>query len=606
MTDTLLQHLKTYFGYSSYRPGQLEVIQAAMQGTDSFVLMPTGGGKSLCYQLPALTLPYVTVVVSPLMSLMKDQVDALKANGVSAEFINSSLSREEILQIYARLRQQELKLLYVAPERLLQPQFLDRLSELGVSLIAIDEAHCISQWGHDFRPDYMALSILKQRFPSVPLMALTATADGATRQDIVQQLGLQQHYEYVGSFDRPNIRYMVQEKFRPLEQLVAYLKQQDGLSGIVYCNSRRKVDELAAQLQERGYSAAAYHAGMDSTARGSVQDAFQRDDIQVIVATVAFGMGINKSNIRFVVHYELSRTIESYYQETGRAGRDGVNAEALMLFDPADIGRIFHWIDQEENEQRARVGRQRFQAMAAFAEAQTCRRLVLLNYFGEARQTACGNCDICLSPPKQFDGSELAQKALSCVYRVGQRFGMNHVIEVLRGSQNQKILQYGHQQLSTWGIGQDYSHDFWLSILRQLVHFGFLQQDITQHAALKLLPAARPVLRSEQSLQLAVPRLHASSTNKEKDKRKPQQYDRLLFSRLRQLRKKIAERDNIAPFMVFSDASLIDMCQQLPGNDAQMLDVSGVGQTKLKRYGEDFIAEIEHYLVDAPESGKLA
>ncbi|MDP4527409.1 DNA helicase RecQ [Alkalimonas delamerensis] len=602
MHDTLLQHLKTFFGYSSYRPGQLEVMDAALSGRDSFVLMPTGGGKSLCYQLPALVLPQVTVVVSPLMSLMKDQVDTLKTNGIAAEFINSSLSREDIQAIYQKLRQRELKLLYVAPERLLQPQFLDRMAELGVSLFAIDEAHCISQWGHDFRPDYMALALLKERFPQVPLMALTATADAATRHDIVQQLGLHQHHEYVGSFDRPNIRYMVQEKFRPLEQLVSYLKQQDGQSGVVYCNSRRKVDELASQLQERGFVSAAYHAGMDSDSRNRVQEAFQRDDVQVIVATVAFGMGINKSNIRFVVHYELSRTIEAYYQETGRAGRDGVAAEALMLFDPADIGRIHHWIDQEENEQRARVARQRFSAMASFAEAQTCRRLVLLNYFGEAQQTPCGNCDICLSPPKQFDGTELAQKALSCVYRVGQRFGMGHVIEVLRGSNSQKVQQYGHHQLSTWGLGQEYSHDFWLSILRQLVHFGFLQQDITQHAALKLQPAARPVLRGEQPLQLAVPRLHATSS---KDKRRPQNYDKALFARLKRLRKKLAEQEDIAPFMVFSDATLIDICQRLPDSEQSLLQVSGVGLTKLGRYGDAFLQEISDYLATEPAPGKL-
>lgn len=597
MLEQLLPALKHTFGYDTWRDGQAEIISAALAQRDCFVLLPTGGGKSLCYQLPALHLPHITVVVSPLMSLMKDQVDALKAHGIAAAFINSSQSRETVLDVFAQLRRGELKLLYVAPERLLQPAFLDRLADVGVSLFAIDEAHCISQWGHDFRPDYMALTLLKQRFPQVPLMALTATADPGTQQDIVQQLGLQQPLIYRGSFDRPNIRYTVQEKFRPLEQLLAYLKQQENNSGIIYCSSRRKVDELTAQLAERGIRVAAYHAGHDAAQREQVQDAFKRDDISIIVATVAFGMGVNKSNIRFVVHYELPRTIEAYYQETGRAGRDGVAAEAMMFFDPADIARMKRWLEMEENPQRAEVAWQRFQSMAAFAEAQTCRRLVLLNYFGEARQTPCGNCDICLNPPQQFAATEIAQKALSCVYRVNQSFGLHYVIDVLRGSQHQKILEQGHDKLSTWGLGKELSHDYWLSIFRQLIHFGLLQQDITQHSVLRLLPAARPVLRGEQELMLAVPRLQTMP--KASTKLGQQQYDRLLFSKLRALRKALAERDDVPPFVVFSDATLIDMCQKLPVDNAAMLAVSGVGYTKLSRYGKEFMQEIGDYLAEA-------
>ncbi len=594
--DLLHQTLKQTFGYSEFRFGQVEIIEQVLAGRDCFVLMPTGGGKSMCYQLPALLLPGVTVVVSPLMSLMKDQVDGLQAMGIAADFVNSSLAREQVLDVFRRLRDGQVKLLYVAPERLLQEQFLQRLGDVGVSLFAIDEAHCVSQWGHDFRPDYIALSRLKQQFPQVPLLALTATADPATQQDIRQQLGLYQPFISISSFDRPNIRYTVLEKFRPLEQLVTLLKSQENQSGIVYCSSRKKVDELAEQLKGKGFAVGAYHAGLSNEQRALVQDQFKRDQLQLIVATVAFGMGVNKPNIRFVVHFDLPRTIEAYYQETGRAGRDGVAAEAIMLFDPADTARTRKWIETDENQSRIEVTLQRFNAMAAFAEAQTCRRQVLLNYFGEASQQACGNCDICLDPPQRFDGTELAQKALSCVFRVGQSFGMHHVIDVLRGSQGQRITELGHDKLSTYGIGKDKSHDYWLSVLRQLIHYGLLQQDITRHSVLQLLPAARPVLKGETSLQLAIPRLSAPTSPKAGKVQQKQDYDRLLFSKLRALRKQIAERTDVAPFVVFSDASLIEMAQQMPTSRSDFLAISGVGQTKLSRYGDEFLDLIAEYL----------
>lgn len=599
MTELLQGTLKQYFGYSEFRQGQAAVINAAIQGRDSFVLMPTGGGKSICYQLPALLLPQVTIVVSPLMSLMKDQVDALQAMGIAADFLNSSLEREQVIAVFRLLRAQQIKLLYVAPERLLQPQFLACIAEVGVSLFAIDEAHCVSQWGHDFRPDYIGLAQLKQHFPHVPIMALTATADPATQQDIRQQLHLNDPFTSISSFDRPNIRYTVQEKFHPFEQLLSFLRSQENQSGIIYCSSRKKVDELALQLKNKGFAVGAYHAGLSHTERAVVQDAFKRDDLSIIVATVAFGMGVNKPNIRFVVHYDLPRTIEAYYQETGRAGRDGIAAEAVMFVDLADIARMRSWLQAEEHQARAEVTMQRFNAMAAFAVAQTCRRLVLLNYFGEASQQPCGNCDICLDPPTRFDGTELAQKALSCVYRVGQSFGMHHVIDVLRGSQNQRVSELGHDKLSTYGIGKAHSHDYWLSIFRQLIHHGLLQQDITMHSVLKLLPAARPILRGELALQLAIPRLNNKQPTKASKESKPiskQSYDRTLFAKLRALRKEIAERDDVPPFVVFSDASLIEMSQQMPQNHQEFLAISGVGQTKLNRYGDDFLDVIAEYL----------
>ena len=586
--------LNSVFGYTEFREGQEQVINAALRNQDSLVLMPTGGGKSLCYQVPALLLPGITVVVSPLISLMQDQVAQLKAQGVSAAYINQSQSREEQQHIYQGLHQNQIKVVYVAPERLLTDDFISRLQHLNVSLFAIDEAHCVSHWGHDFRPHYYRLSQLKQYFNHIPIMALTATADIATRNDIVAQLSLNDPLIYTGSFDRPNIRYTIEEKFKPLSQLMRFLRQQKGQSGIIYCSSRKRVDDIAEKLQDAGFNAASYHAGLENDQRSFVQNAFARDDIHIVVATVAFGMGINKPNVRFVIHYDIPKNIESYYQETGRAGRDGLSAEAIMYFDPADVPRIKRFFDDIPNEQRRKVEEQRFNAMASFAEAQTCRRQILLNYFSEYQGEACGNCDICLNPPKQFDGTELAQKALSCVYRAGQKFGMGYVIDVLRGANTIRIRENQHDKLSTFGLGKEKSVEYWLSILRQLVHHGLLHQDITQSSSLRLTEAARPVLKGEFALKLAEPRLDVKHVYKDKLARF--NYDKQLFAKLRGLRKELADAEDVPPYVVFSDATLAEMAQRMPTNDSEFLQVSGVGFTKLNKYGAYFLNAIRNHL----------
>ena len=591
------QVLKEVFGYDQFRTGQDLVITAATQGQDTLVLMPTGGGKSLCYQIPALALPGITIVVSPLISLMQDQVAQLKALGVSAECLNQSLTREQSMAIYQDLHAGKIKLLYVAPERLLLADFIERLHHLPVSLFAIDEAHCVSHWGHDFRPHYFQLNRLKEYFPAIPIMALTATADTATRHDIVQQLRLNSPYIYTGSFDRPNIRYTLEEKFKPLSQLIRYLKAQPGQSGIIYCTSRKRVDEISAKLVEAGFNAAAYHAGLENQQRSFVQTAFAKDDIHIVVATVAFGMGINKPNVRFVIHYDIPKNIESYYQETGRAGRDGLAAEAILYFDPADIPRVKRFFEDIVDEQRKKVEQQRFNAMASFAEAQTCRRKILLNYFSEYQREACGNCDICLNPPKQFDGTIVAQQALSCVYRAEQKFGMGYIVELLRGANTARIRDNNHHELSTFAIGKEHSVEFWLSILRQLVHQGLLQQDITLGSILRLTEAARPVLRGEYQLQLAEPRLQAQHVYQ--DKLAQFNYDKKLFAKLRALRKELADADDVPPYAVFNDKTLAEMAQLTPTNDREFLQVSGVGFTKLTKYGGAFMNLIRSYLANS-------
>ncbi|HDF2329852.1 TPA: ATP-dependent DNA helicase RecQ [Morganella morganii] len=587
--------LRQVFGYQQFRAGQSDIIDTVTGGRDCLVVMPTGGGKSLCYQIPALMLPGLTVVVSPLISLMKDQVDQLRLLGVDAGYLNSAQTPQEQQQVLEGCHSNRIKLLYVAPERLLMSSFIRQLQQWQPSLLAVDEAHCISQWGHDFRPEYCAIGELRQHLPGVPVIALTATADNTTRSDICSRLRLSDPLIHISSFDRPNIRYTLVEKYKAFDQLWMFVRGQKGQCGIIYCNSRNKVEDVAARLQKRGLSVAAYHAGLDNSQREWVQDAFLKDNLQVVVATVAFGMGINKSNVRFVAHFDIPRNIESYYQETGRAGRDGVSAEAVLFYDPADMAWLRRCLDEKPAGPQKDIEQHKLNAMGAFAQAQTCRRLVLLNYFGENRQTPCGNCDICLDPPKQYDGLLEAQQALSCIYRAGQRFGLGYIVDVLRGSNNQRVREYGHDKLAVYGIGKDKSQEHWVSVLRQLIHLGLITQNIANYSALQLTESARPVLRGEVPLQLAVPRIQNI---------KPRQtarsyggnYDKKLFAKLRKLRKSIADEENIPPFVVFNDATLIEMAEQCPVRANDLLLINGVGERKLERFGDAFMALIREHL----------
>ena len=594
---TALSVLKSVFGYQSFRKGQEEVIHAALNGQDALVVMATGNGKSLCYQIPALCFEGLTLVISPLISLMKDQVDQLQANGIESDFLNSSQTLEQQQQVQNKLISGQLKLLYVSPEKVMTNSFFPLISYSKVSFIAIDEAHCISQWGHDFRPEYIQLGGLKASFPHAPIMALTATADYATRQDILTHLKLENPHKYIGSFDRPNIRYTLEEKYKPMEQLTRFVLAQKGKSGIIYCNSRNKVERIAESLRNKGVSAAAYHAGMETALRERVQQDFQRDNVQVVVATIAFGMGINKSNVRFVAHFDLPRSIESYYQETGRAGRDDLPAEAVLFYEPADYAWLQKILLEKPETSQRQIEQHKLEAIGEFAESQTCRRLVLLNYFGEHRQTPCNNCDICLDPPKKYDGLVDAQKVMSTIYRVGQCYGAHYVIAVLRGMHNQKIIERQHDKLSVYGIGKDKSKEHWQSVIRQLIHLGFVQQVISElNTTLQLTESAKAILKGEEPLELAMPRISAISKIAHNPQRQSvANYDKDLFARLRFLRKQIADKENIPPYIVFNDATLQEMAQYMPTSNIEMLQINGVGSIKLERFGQPFMALIQEH-----------
>jgi ATP-dependent DNA helicase RecQ len=610
--------LRDVFGYDSFRPLQAEIIDELLAGRGAFVLMPTGGGKSLCFQVPALLLPGTTIVVSPLIALMKDQVDALRECGVAAEFYNSSLDGASARRVLARLHAGELRLLYVAPERLLMPDFLERLAGLPAgaapALFAIDEAHCVSQWGHDFRPEYAQLAVLAERFPRVPRLALTATADAQTRADILRVLRLGDARHFVASFDRPNIFYRVVPKRDPERQLLDFVRARRGQSGIVYALSRRRVEQVAARLQKAGLSAAAYHAGLPAEERSRVQEGFARDAIQVVVATVAFGMGIDKSDVRFVVHHDMPRHIEGYYQETGRAGRDGLPAEALLLFGWGDVATARALVAGDGDEgprdpELVRMDLQKLNAMVAFAGGDTCRRRALLGWFAEVRDTDCGHCDVCLEPPERFDATIEAQKALSCVVRLQQGFGAAYVIDVLRGGKGERILANGHDRLSTWGIGADRTREEWQSVIQQLVHRGYLVQDVANWSVLRVTERARGLLRGEERVDLARPRVVArpplpdDGLPDETAPRKPRRArggeapalddtDQQLFTALRALRKRLADERGVPAYVIFTDATLAGMCRARPRSEEQLLEVSGVGQHKLARFGAAFLAEI--------------
>lgn len=585
--------LRTCFGFDSFRPPQEQIVNDVIAGMDVLVLMPTGGGKSLCYQIPSMVRPGVGIVISPLIALMEDQVTALKDCGVRAAYYNSSLSPQEARQTLAKLHQQELDLLYVAPERLMSSSFIERLKECEISLFAIDEAHCISQWGHDFRPEYAALGVLKQEFPEVPIIALTATADNQTRQDIVKQLNYQP-LKYIASFNRPNIYYQVQAKNNPVKQILAFLSNRPEESGIVYCGTRNKVEEVAEKLAQTGIKARAYHAGLPFEERREVQHDFRYDRIDVVVATIAFGMGIDKSNVRFVIHHDLPKNIESYYQETGRAGRDGLPAHALLLYDGSDSGRLRSLIKSMSNEEQIRIESNKLNHMLAFAESATCRRQILLRYFDERMDEACEYCDVCQNPPQTVDATEDARKFLSCVYRLKQGFGLIYTIEVLRGSASDKITKSGHDKLSTFGIGKNQSAHYWKHLAWQLIHREYCVQDHDQFNILKLTPKAIPLLKGEETIALTLPKAEPKTTTKKTKERSQITHNNSpLFEALKALRRRLADQENKPPFLVFSDATLHDMVNRMPQNLREMLEVSGVGQHKLEHYGEAFLEVIQ-------------
>ena len=589
MPSDPLAILKTVYGYDAFRGRQREIIDHVIAGNNAFVLMPTGGGKSLCYQIPAMARPGMGLIVSPLIALMEDQVAALRQAGVKAAALNSRLWGVEKDRLWRDIEAGGLDLLYVAPETLLKN--LDRLKSARLCLIAIDEAHCVSQWGHDFRPEYRALDCLADLFPELPRIALTATADAPTRTEIVEHLKIGAHNSFVAGFDRPNIRYGAAEKMSTTQQVLRFLEQRRGESGIVYCLSKRKTEEVAATLNAHGHTALPYHAGMEMNAREKNQRRFQHEQGLIMTATIAFGMGIDKPDVRFVLHVDLPASIEAYYQETGRAGRDGLPAEALMLYGAEDIALRRRFIDESgAAEARKRMEHRKLDALLGFAESCQCRRQVLLRYFGDDCQP-CGNCDVCLDPPKTFDGSLAAQKLLSCIYRSGERFGQAHVISILLGEADARIEQLGHDKLSTFGIGTEHDRITWRSIIRQLVAHGLIAVDVAGHGGLSMSPAGRQFLREKPPLSLRALKKGgpARKTARREAKEAVAVADRALFDKLRAKRLELAKAENVPPYVIFHDKTLADMAARAPRSVAELAGIPGVGEVKLTRFGQAFL-----------------
>ncbi|MBN2008914.1 DNA helicase RecQ [candidate division KSB1 bacterium] len=587
----LTEKLKKYFGYSEFRPLQKEIVEAVLGKNDVFVVMPTGGGKSLCYQLPSIVNAGLTIVVSPLIALMKDQVDSLRAMGIRSAFINSTLHPGEIDQVKLELQQGSINLLYVAPERLMMPAFLSFIQGLKIDLFAIDEAHCISEWGHDFRPEYRQLTVLKAQFPKIPIIALTATATPIVQDDIIKQLQLTYPVLFKSSFNRDNLFYRVIPKNNTYDQLLNYLQARANESGIIYCQSRKSVDALAESLHIDGYSALPYHAGMEKQQRSQNQEKFIRDDVKIIVATIAFGMGIDKPNVRFVIHYDLPKNIESYYQETGRAGRDGLASDCILFYSYGDKIKQEYFINEKEDVRDRQVAAEKLQQMIEFCESPMCRRTVLLAYFGETfTEPKCNTCDNCLRQRNVVDATREAQMIMSCVKRVGERFGSNYVIDVLRGSKSERIFQNGHQHLSTYRIGHEIGKNHWQAMIRELTQLGYLKTEMQagQYPVLQLTDKSAAVLFQGEKVFLSEP---------EKEKVKPvvimdQDYDRELFERLRTLRKRIADEESVPPYVVFPDTTLKEMATYYPSTWAGLRTITGVGEAKLKRYGPRFLKVI--------------
>ncbi len=595
------QTLQKYFGYTEFRPHQEDIIRDVLDKKDTFVLMPTGGGKSLCFQLPALLMEGLTVVISPLISLMKDQVDSLRSNGIAAAYLNSTQSPHEASEIISAILDNQIKILYVAPERLLMSQTLGLLNQAKVSLFAVDEAHCISEWGHDFRPEYRRIKTLRSRFPQVPIIALTATATTKVQEDITTQLNLTGFNTYMAGFDRPNLFYQVWPKKDAYSQLLGYLKKCRGTSGIIYCQSRNTVDTLTAKLQRSGFRALPYHAGLSDIQRAKNQECFIKDDTDIIVATIAFGMGIDKPNVRFVIHYDLPKNLEGYYQETGRGGRDGLECDCILFFSHGDRYKIEYFINKKNSKKEQDIAMAQLRAMTNYCESSSCRREVLLSYFGEEPAGRnCGKCDVCISPRETFDGTGAAQKLLACIGELNQRFGMNHVIDVLIGSKNKKITAKRHQLLKSHGWGVEYSKSQWQAFAREMIQQGVLSVEGARYPVLTLNRNSREILDGHRAVTLVKPAEEVAVIRQQENT----SVETKLFDRLRMLRKTLADRKNLPPYIIFSDSSLNEMASKLPRTHQEFLDITGVGENKMIKYGDVFLAEIASHIQVKPVQSK--